>query len=229
MEPNSSTASGSGRLRGQTPDFDTSVQISYETFARLSKLESQDRQKSEVIKSQNDKISELSEELRSAKEEFKKETKEIKKAAEDTKVAIRDDAQKAVTRVTELLGIFVALFTFVSIQFQVLPRVGSDAAISMSLISLGGLLLFVLALNVTIKFFVFEEPLKLKTLGGLLTTIMLLIALSSIMYGCLRLPHNSIASIEEDNTSSGRIDNSGGQEVELEQTTPNPAAGSGQE
>jgi tetrahydromethanopterin S-methyltransferase subunit B len=62
------------------------------------------------------------------------------------------------TRVIETLGIFVALFTFISVEFQALRSLQDTADIAgITLIFLGGLLLFVtvldLILNVNLQFF----------------------------------------------------------------------------
>lgn len=91
----------------------------------------------------------------------------------DIETGFRRDIQDSQTKTTEILAIFVALFTFVSIEFQIFRSFASwQAAVSLTLIILGALSFFVLLTKALIfnksswYYFTFLFPLTLIA-GGI--------------------------------------------------------------
>jgi hypothetical protein len=82
-------------------------------------------------------------------EEFKKVVNEI---VRDTEEKLRDKIDDGKLKTIETLGIFVALFTFVSVEFQVFRVFQTPASISgLTLILLGSLIIFLAVLDFVIN------------------------------------------------------------------------------
>lgn len=105
-----------------------------ETLKRLNKAE--------------EKIAEALQKLRSHQAEIDDTKKELKKAGE----TIEDSK----TKLIETLGIFIALFAFVSIEFNLGKNLDEWGVVSFSLILAGILLIFVLSLDYVIRYWRFE-------------------------------------------------------------------------
>jgi uncharacterized membrane protein len=83
------------------------------------------------------------------KRDIKDITNDLVKESEDKLDKKIDDSR---TKTIETLGIFVALFTFVSLEFRAFTMFQSFSAISaITLIILGGLILFIIILDLVIK------------------------------------------------------------------------------
>lgn len=93
---------------------------------------------------------------RSEKEEayvdfFNRYTTRIRKIEEDLSAKEKDDI-KSSNRNIEILAVFVTLFTFISIETQILRSgISFITAVGFSLLMLGGLLFFIFSLNFFIK------------------------------------------------------------------------------
>ncbi len=123
-------------------------------------------------------MNELKKEVDKQTSDLKLKIFEIKKDSKDIKDELEHKIEGSKLKVVETLGIFVALFTFISIEFQVFRSYENTIAISgLTLIILGSLTFFVIildfVLNVNLSF------LKTKKKSGLIESS--LITMRNIM------------------------------------------------
>ncbi len=95
---------------------------------------------------------------------------------EELENTFRQDINEYKAKIIEVLAIFVALFTFVSVDIQVFKTdISTLAAMGFTLIMLGGLLLFIIVL-----FYTFNQEVKLK---GIFISSMALILIGIVCVG----------------------------------------------
>ncbi|MCK4891395.1 MAG: hypothetical protein KAS78_01885 [Candidatus Pacebacteria bacterium] len=103
-------------------------------------------------------------------EEFKKKVNEIaktntEKIIRETKDELRDKIDDSKLKTIETLGIFVALFTFVSIEFQVFRTLDNAQSVAgLTLILLGSLLTFITVLDSVLSKIKLQEDIEFKLL-----------------------------------------------------------------
>jgi len=124
-----------------------------------------------LLSEKNKIIDELKKYADKETEKLNQQIKDIKNNAKETKEKLENKIDDSKLKIIETLGIFVALFTFISIEFQVFRSYESAMAIAgLTLVILGSLTFFVtildFVLNVNLSF------LKIKKDSGLIASMM---------------------------------------------------------
>ena len=119
------------------------------------------------------------------------ETDRVKKLEERTE-RISDDFRSLNTKNIETLGIFVALFTFVSVDFQILRGGDLDTAISILLLSAGILMAFVLILHAVISEFKVVNGWKIAAF-----VLLFLSAFSCVSLGLWRMRESVPSGVQQ--------------------------------
>lgn len=176
----------------------------YAIAKSTAKIEARKIIEAQVPKIVSEKTKSLLQE-KDVKDEIKKEAKKTVKDVEDRLDRKIDDSR---TKTIETLGIFVALFTFVSLQFQAFSMLNSFQAIgAVTLIILGALILFIIVLDLVVKAekSVFTINKKIKTddkerfgirwLPIILFVVSIVFVLSGV---CLLSTDNSSVIIEKE-------------------------------
>lgn len=111
---------------------------------------------------------------RKLKKQFKKDIEEIHDEFAKKVEKLENKTEDSKLSIIETLGIFVALFTFVSVEFQIFRSFTSwKSGASLSLIILGALLLFIVTMDLVLHKKMLEK----------LTLVILVLASISIIFG----------------------------------------------
>lgn len=90
---------------------------------------------------------------------------DVEKITKETKDELSDKIDDSKLKTIETLGIFVALFTFVSVEFQVFRMLDDPQSIAgLTLILLGSLLTFITVLDSVLSKVKLQEDIKFKVL-----------------------------------------------------------------
>lgn len=130
-------------------------------------------------------IDELNEKIRESNDSYNTIQREIKKLKRDTKKQFKDEMgeirnkiEQDKNRVVETIGVFAALFTFLSLQVQIMKEEREPIAIIALVLVTGGIItFFVLILDLLVR--------SRDEVGGIfLLRFCLLLAMSSLMLIC---------------------------------------------
>lgn len=110
------------------------------------------------------------------------------KEVKDFKSEVYEKLSDTKTKIIESLGIFVAFFTFVSVQFQIFDRaenLSNSFLTGLTLILLGGLTTFICLLDQVLNDHKEEKRLR-KTRSGRILLIAIFIVLIGVLLSCTK-------------------------------------------